>query len=90
MYAIRSYYGAIQAAADDVVGALVGVRDPATALLRVLHHGTDERHHRFGVVPPLLLEPGKVHTAGIDPRRGTGFKSFHPEGQLSQTPGEGA
>jgi hypothetical protein len=45
---------AVQRVADDLVGALGGVGDPAADLLRMLGHVAEEGHHRQRVVAGLL------------------------------------
>ncbi|KAG1245399.1 hypothetical protein G6F65_021253 [Rhizopus arrhizus] len=62
---------AVQAAADDVVRAGVGVRDPARQLAGVHGHVTHVRKHGDGIeIAGLLFQNAVVDRASVDARRG--------------------
>ena len=67
---------AIKAAADDVVRALVGVRDPARHLRRVHVGLAHEAENRHGIeIARLFGAGGKINRAPVQPGRGAGFQA---------------
>jgi hypothetical protein len=67
---------AVEAAADDVVRALVGVGDPAGHLARVLAGVAEEAEHRHRIhVAGLLGAPGEVDAAAVEARRRAGLQA---------------
>ena len=73
---------AVKAAANDVVGAGVGVGNPARHLLRVLLHPAHKAKHRHRrthaaghAVAWLLQALAKVDRSAIQTRRGSGLES---------------
>ncbi len=85
----RVHRRAIEVGTDDVVGARVGMGDPAAALLGVRRRVTEERHDRPRRVTPLLLEGSEVDAARVDARRRAGLEPVDAERQLAQAPGQG-
>ena len=53
----REHRRAVEARADDVVGALVRLRDPAAHLARVQRARSGKREDRLGPVAGLLHQP---------------------------------
>src|SRR6056297_1578035 len=74
----------VKALANNVVGAFVGVCDPAATLFRVLPGASHERHGRSRIITPLFLQARKIHAARINSRWSTGFQAFDPQRQLAQ------
>ena len=73
---------AVKAAANDLVGARIGVGDPARHLLRVLLHAAHKAEHRHGrthaaghAVARLLQAFAEVDAAAINARRGAGLQA---------------
>src|SRR5262245_9453927 len=79
---------AIERAADYLVGALVGVRNPAGQLVRMHAALTDERKHRFGRITRLHLHHRKVNRPSIEPWRRASLQPPDWEVQLAQPRGE--
>jgi hypothetical protein len=52
--------------ADDVVGAAVGMGDPAGHLARMLAAVADEGKHRHRIVPGLFLQQRIVDAAAVE------------------------
>src|ERR1700722_1886556 len=75
---------AIEGCADDVVGALVGVRDVAGELARMLAGTAEEREHRQRRVAVLNRERAVVDAAAIDARRRTGLQAATARRDLAQ------
>ncbi len=73
---------------DDLVGPLVGMRDMAIDLARMLFAAAQIRHHRQRRVAGLWLEPGEIDTLGIDTRRRPGLQPIDTERQRTQTFGQ--
>ena len=66
----------VQPGADDVVRALVGVRDPARHLARVHVRTAHEREHRHRIqVARLLFQHRKIDRSAINPGRRTGLQA---------------
>src|SRR5690606_37159148 len=63
----------VQATANDVVSAFIGMGDPATYLSRMIFHFAKETHDRRWRVTPLLFQTREIHRARIDSRRRAGF-----------------
>ncbi len=80
---------AVQRAADDVVGALAGVGDPAVDLARVVVAAAQEGEHRPRIVPGLALEHCVVKAAAVDARRRAGLEPVDLERPFAQLPGQG-
>src|SRR5690606_9134284 len=78
----------IERAADDVVRAFAGLRDPARDLARVVGARAHEREHRARVVPRLLGHRRIVERAAIDARRRAGLEAIDRERALAQPRGE--
>src|SRR5579864_8770305 len=74
---------AVQAAANDFVGTLVGVRNPARQLPRMHRAIAEERKYGRRIVPRLRLEPRKIDAASIQPRRGAGLEPADREFELA-------
>src|SRR5208282_5792450 len=70
----------VEAAADDVVGALVGVRDPAGQLPRVHGAVTHKREYRRRIVAGLDGELRKIDGSAVKARRRAGLEP--PDRQL--------
>ena len=65
----------VESAADDIVGAFVGVSDPARHLARMLFGAAEKREHGNGIeVTGLFFENGEVDGTAVDARRRTGFQ----------------
>jgi len=75
---------AIQVLADDVVGALVGMGNPAVDLLRMHCCIAHERHDRNRRITWLWRHLAEIDTATVDARRGAGFQPIHPQRQFTQ------
>ena len=76
---------AVETAADDVVGARVGVGNPARHLAWVLTGVAHEAEHRHRArVAGLGLQLAKVDAATIQPRRRAGFQPSLRQLQLLQ------
>jgi hypothetical protein len=75
---------AIQAAADDVVGARVGLGDPARDLRRVFVHRAEMGKHRTGLIARLLGQLRKIDASPIQARRGPGLEPTDPQRQFAQ------
>src|SRR5215470_3072907 len=82
---LSSVHGrAIETVPDDLVGALVGVGDPARELMRMDLARSNEREHGFRLVARLKLHPRVVNRSPIQPRRCTGFQAADRKLQLAQ------
>ncbi|MCY1176948.1 hypothetical protein D9M73_172360 [compost metagenome] len=68
---------------DDLVGARVGVGDPATHLARVLVLRTKERHHRSRAIPRLFGHHREIHSASVDAWRSAGLQAADPQRQFA-------
>ena len=88
---------AVKARADDVVGALVGVGDPARHLARVHLGPAHEAEHRYGLVggvgaghavTGLLGALRVVDAAPVDARWGTGFQAALGQLELFEAGGQ--
>ncbi len=75
-------------AADDVVGALVGRRDVAGDLPRMLRARAEVGEYRPRIVAVLLAQPRVVDAAAVDARRRAGLQPPDLERQLAQPRGE--
>ena len=78
----HEHRAAVKAGTDDVVGAFVGMGDPARHLTRVhVHpaHEAEHRHHRAHAtgraIAGLLQALGKINRAAVNPGRGSGLQS---------------
>ncbi|MCY1349285.1 hypothetical protein D9M69_354670 [compost metagenome] len=80
---------AIQVAGDDLVGARVGVGDPAADLPRVLVARAEEGHHRDRRVAGLLGHHREVHRTAVDARWGAGLQAADAQRLLAQALGQG-
>ena len=74
---------AIQIGADDPVRLFVGIGQVAYRPVYRRDLGFKREWHDLGI-PLLPLHTGKVHAAGIDPRRRTSFEPAERESQLQQ------
>ncbi len=79
---------AIEAAANDLVRALVGVRDPARHLRRMHLARADEAHHRRGLVAGLPFERREIDGAPVETRRCSGLESSGGQRELAQSRAE--
>src|SRR3982750_1386947 len=79
---------AVECAADDLVGALGRVRDPAADLARMLGARSHERKHRGRIVAGLLGECRIIDRAPVDARRRAGLEATDTERQFTQRLGE--
>ena len=70
--------------ADQVMGALAGVGDPAAHLLRMLVDRTQIREHRARHVAGLFFQIAVVDAAAVDARRGAGLEPVHAQRQFAQ------
>jgi hypothetical protein len=76
---------AVEARADDPVRLLVGVRDPARHLPRMLLGPTEKAEHRNRIeVARLLLQSCEVDAAAVDARRRSGLQPALRQLQLLQ------
>ena len=69
------HWATIEVITDHVVGFLVGIRDIARYLLRMLRHVTHEREDRHGVITMLRRQDVKIDGTGVNTRRRTGFQA---------------
>ena len=79
---------AVQPAANDVVGLLVGVRDPARQLARVHVSPAKVGKHWQRVVAGLHRQPGEVDGVAIKTRRRTGLEAALRQLQLFEARAE--
>ena len=80
---------AIQVAGDDLVGARVGVGDPAADLTRMLLDPAQVGHHWRGRVARLLGHHREVDAAAIQTRRRAGLQATDAQRQLAQATRQG-
>ena len=64
------HWAAIEVIADHVMGFLVGMRDVARYLLRMLSRIAREREHRHRVIAVLLCQHAEINGARINTRGG--------------------
>ena len=76
---------AIEVITDHVMGFLVGMRDVARYLLRMLCRIAHERENRHGVITVLLRQHAEINGARINTRRSTGFQAADAQRQFTQT-----
>ena len=79
----------VQRAADDVVGLLAGVGDPAADLARVVGAAAQVGHHRARVIAGLFLHHRIVERTAVDARRGAGLQAVDRKRALAQARGQG-
>ncbi len=75
---------AVESGADDVVGAGVGVGDPARHLARMLRGIAHEGKHRHRVVARLHLHYRVVDAAAVEARRRAGLEAAGRQLQFAQ------
>ena len=75
---------AVEAGADDLVRARVGLGDPARHLARVQRAIPHKGKHRHRRVARLRLEVREVDRPPIEARRRTGLEASHRQGHLAQ------
>ncbi|MDR9356858.1 hypothetical protein FEO99_05758 [Burkholderia multivorans] len=81
----RVHRRTVETAANDVVRALVRVRDPARQLLRMLLGTAEEREHRNRIeIARLLFELREIDRAAVDTRRRSGLQPALRQLQLLQ------
>ncbi|MNO98715.1 hypothetical protein D3C76_904660 [compost metagenome] len=80
---------AVEVGGDDLVGARVGVGDPAADLARMLVLRTEEGHHRRRGIARLLGHHREIHSTTVDTRRSAGLQATDTQRQLAQAPGQG-
>ena len=78
------HWRAMQRAADDLVGLLAGVGDPARHLARVGGHVAHEGHHRQRIVARLLFHHRIIERTSVDARRRAGLQAIDDEGAFPQ------
>ncbi len=78
------HWRSIEAAPDDLVGAMVRVRDPAAHLARMRCTRAHEREDRLRSIARLFLELGVIDSAAVDTGRRPGLQAPHWKGQLAQ------
>ena len=76
---------AIEVIADHIMGFLVGVRDVARHLLRMLCRIAHKREDRHWVITVLLRQHAEINGARINTRRRAGFQAADAQRQLAQT-----
>ena len=79
---------AVQAGADDVVGAGVGVRDPARHLARMHVCAAKKGEHRGRIVAGLLRERRKINRGAVEARWRAGFETTLGEFQFFEARAE--
>ena len=79
---------AVQRVADDLVGTLAGMGDPAADLRRMLGRAAQEGHHRARVVTGLFFHQAVVQRAAVDARRRAGLQAIDHERALAQARGQ--
>ena len=75
---------AVQCAANDPVGALAGMRDPAADLARVLVARAEVGEHRRRRIAGLLFQAAEVDAAQVDARRRAGLQAVGGDRQFAQ------
>jgi hypothetical protein len=73
---------AIESAANDLVRALVRVRDPARKLPRMHCAVADETENRCRIVPRLHAERREVDRAAVEARRRSGLQAPDREAEM--------
>ena len=81
----RVHWRAIQVTQNNLVGALVGVRDMAAHLLGMHLPRAEVRHHRRWGIARLLFQLRKIDGFGIDTRRRAGFEPVNMKRQRTQS-----
>ncbi|MNF34622.1 hypothetical protein D3C84_154680 [compost metagenome] len=79
----------VEVGGDDLVGARIGVGDPATDLPRLLFGATEKGHQRRWRIPGLLGHQREIHRTAIDARRRAGLQAADPQRQFPQALGQG-
>ena len=79
------HWAAIEVIADHVMGFLVGMRDVARYLLRMLSRIAHEREHRHRIITVLLRQHAEINGARVNTRRCTGFQAADAQRQFTQT-----
>ena len=79
------HWAAVEVIADHVMGFLVGMRDIARYLTRMLGRIAEERENGHWVIAMLLRQHAEVDSARVDTRRGAGFQTAHAQRQFTQT-----
>src|ERR1039458_5313363 len=74
----------VQAPADDLVGASVGVGNPTRQLLRMHVTAAHIGKHGRWIVARLLLHRRKIDRAAVDARRRAGFQAAYRKLQFAQ------
>jgi hypothetical protein len=80
----REHWGAIEAAADDLVGSLVRMRNPAGELPRVHFTSAHERKDGLRLVARLLLHDTQVDGSRIQARGRSGLKPADGQTDVTQ------
>jgi hypothetical protein len=88
LYDTREHGRAVRGGANQLVGALVCLRDETMDLLRVFSGAPEVRKHRKGSIAGLRGHRGVIEGPSVDARRGTSLQPPHPEGQLAQFGGK--
>ena len=74
----------IETAANDLVRALVGVRDPARELRRMHFARAEKAHDRRGIVAGLSFEAPEIDRAPVEPWRRSGLEPTHGQREFAQ------
>src|SRR5439155_8895759 len=80
---------AIDRPANNLVRALVGMRDPARQLRGMHVAPAEEGKHRLRAVTGLLGQHAEIDAAAIEARRRAGFEPSDRQLQLAQAGGQG-
>ncbi|CCK13877.1 hypothetical protein BN126_4080 [Cronobacter sakazakii 680] len=80
----RVHRAAIEVTADHVMGLLIGVRDVARHLTRMLIRRAHKREDRHWIVAMLLVEHAKIDSARVNTRRRSGFQTADAQRQFPQ------
>ena len=70
------------------MGFLVGMRDIARYLTRMLRSIPHKREDRHRIIAVLLCQNAEINRPCVDARRGTGFQAADAQRQFTQTTGQ--
>ena len=79
---------AIEVITDHVMRFLVGMRDVARHLTRMLRSISHKREDRHRIIAVLLCQNAEINRPRIDTRRGTGFQAADAQRQFTQAAGQ--
>src|SRR6476659_5531946 len=80
----RKHRRAAERPADDRVGALIGMRNPARQLLRMHRPLAHEGKDRLRRISRLDLHDRQIDAAAVEPRGRAGLQSTHGKLELAQ------